>query len=154
MTQRGATWLNAGILLLASMMPGLSGFVPDAAARSDAEVAASQLENFSFRSPVQERRFHSLLGNMRCLDNPDQSLLESNAPIAGEMRSAVYRMLQDDRVDFEIRNAMVERYGDEALYQSAFPGHRLLLQVGPVVLLVLGLIAAFIVSMRKRQAAR
>ena len=114
---------------------------------------ASQIERFSFRSELQERRFHSLISNMRCLDNPDQSLIESTAPRSDEMRMAVFRMLQDDRADFEIRLTMVDIYGEDVLYQSAFPGHRLLLNYGPIILLVAGLIAAFIVSMRRRRPA-
>lgn len=114
---------------------------------------ASQIERFSFRSPVQERRFHSLIANMRCLENPEKSLIESTAPRSDEMRMAVFRMLQDDRADFEIRLAMVDIYGEEVLYQSAFPGHRLLLTYGPFVLLIVGLIAAFVVSMRRRRPA-
>ncbi|TVS11390.1 MAG: cytochrome c-type biogenesis protein CcmH [Wenzhouxiangella sp.] len=118
------------------------------------DAGSSPIESFSFRSPLQERRFHGLTSNMRCLENPEQSLAESTAPQAREMRAAVFRMLQDDRADFEIRLFMVDEYGEAVLYQSAFPGHRLLLEVGPIVLLVIGLIAAFIVSMRKRRAAQ
>ncbi len=114
---------------------------------------ASQIERFSFRNQVQERRFYSLVANMRCLDNPDLSLLESTAPRSDEMRMAVFRMLQDDRADFEIRLTMVDIYGEDVLYQSAFPGHRLLLNYGPIILLVVGLIAAFVVSMRRRRPA-
>ncbi len=113
----------------------------------------SQIEDFSFRSELQERRFRSLISNMRCLDNPNQSLIESTAPRSDEMRMAVFRMLQDDRADFEIRLTMVDIYGEDVLYQSAFPGHRLLLNYGPIILLVAGLIAAFIVSMRRRRPA-
>lgn len=115
---------------------------------------SSPIETFTFSGPIQERRFHGLVSNMRCLDNPELSLAESTTPLAREMRMVVFRMLQDDRVDFEIRNHMVDRYGEDVLYQSAFPGHRLLLQFGPIVLLVVGLIAAFLVSMKKRRAPR
>ncbi len=156
----GMTRVVAVISLLALL--GLGGFAqpvpaqtgerPQLPADIPAE-AARHIESFSFRGPVQERRFHGLLGNMRCLEDPSKSLLESTAPQANEMRAAVFRMLQDDRADFEIRLAMVDLYGDDVLYQSAFAGHRLLIWFGPVILLVIGLIAAFLVSMKKRRAA-
>lgn len=140
-----------GALLALLAVLTLAG--PAGHAMAQATAGAGELESFSFSGPVQERRFFGLISNMRCLDNPELSLAESTTPLAREMRAMVYSMLRDDRVDFEIRNAMVDRYGEAVLYQSAFAGHRLLLQVGPVVLLVLGLIAAFIVSMKKRRAA-
>lgn len=117
---------------------------------------ASQIDNLPFRSQVEELRFRGLVGNMRCLHNPGQSLLESTAPEAHEKRMIVFNMLQDttrNRADFEIRLAMVDMFGDDVLYQSAFAGHRLLIWAGPVLLLVIGLIAAYIVSMRRRRPA-
>lgn len=140
------------ILWMAAFL-GLMSPPSQSFAQAGPGTVASEIENLSFRSPVQERRFFALIGNMRCTENPDQSLVESTSPQAREMRMLVYQMLQDDRVDFEIRNAVVDRYGDDALYQSAFPGHRLLLKAGPFLLLVVGLIAAFIVSMKKRRPA-
>jgi len=153
MTHQRPMTASVAIIGLAALLTLLSPAHP-VLAQAAGQSQAGQIENFSFRGPVQERRFHALIGHMRCLDNPDLSLAESNTPLAREMRFFVFQMLQDDRVDFEIRNAVVDRYGEAALYQSAFPGHRLLLQAGPIVLLVIGLIAAFIVSMKKRRAAR
>lgn len=125
--------------------------------RSGSELTvASQIDQLPFRSVVEERRFRGLVGNMRCLHNPGQSLLESAAPEAQEKRMLVFDLLQQDNrnwADFEIRLAMVDMFGDEVLYQSAFAGHRLLIWAGPALLLVIGLIAAFIVSMRKRRPA-
>ena len=117
---------------------------------------ASQIDSLPFRSEIEKRRYIGLVGNMRCLHNPGQSLLESTAPEAHEKRMIVFNMLQDttrNRADFEIRLAMVEMFGDDVLYQSAFAGHRLLIWLGPVILLFIGLIAAYIVSMRKRRPA-
>ena len=143
------------IVLLGPAQHGLAqtGGQPVPSAEDIPSQVASQIQGLSFRNQVQERRFHSLVANMRCLDNPDLSLLESTAPRSDEMRMAVFRMIQDNRADFEIRLTMVDIYGEDVLYQSAFPGHRLLLNYGPIVLLVLGLIAAFVVSMRRRRPA-
>ena len=154
MIAQGSAAAAAAMIGIALMVWAQISLVPAALAQDGGQAAAAPIENFSFSGPIQERRFHALISNMRCLENTELSLAESTAPLAGEMRQFVFRMLQDDRVDFEIRNAMVDRYGEEVLYQSAFPGHRLLIWFGPIVLLVIGLIAAFIVSMRRRQAAR
>ncbi|MGY6552903.1 MAG: cytochrome c-type biogenesis protein [Wenzhouxiangella sp.] len=142
-------WLLLALMLAANPL----------AAQSDSSgvnaTVASQIDSLSFRSEVEKRRFLGLVGNMRCLQNPGQSLLESTAPEAHEKRMIVFNMLQDttrNRADFEIRLAMVDMFGDDVLYQSAFAGHRLLIWAGPVLLLVVGLIAAFIVSMRKRRS--
>lgn len=149
-------YVPAAVLALVCLAALLivTAWVPPATAQVAAPTQPGVMESYSFRGPVQERRFHGLISNMRCLENPDQSLAESTAPQAREMRAAVFRMLQDDRADFEIRLVMVDLYGEDVLYQSAFAGHRLLLTWGPFILLVVGLIAAFIVSMRKRRAAQ
>lgn len=151
--------LAAGLVLGALLnlaAPAVPARAQTAPAVDPAAVAAiaSQIDGLPFRSAVEERRFRSLLDNMRCLQYPHKSLAESIAPQASEMRMTVFRMLQDNRADLEIRMAMVDIYGEEVLYQSAFAGHRVLIWFGPVLLLVVGLIAAFIVSMKKRRPAR
>ncbi|NEZ03607.1 cytochrome c-type biogenesis protein CcmH [Wenzhouxiangella sp. XN201] len=112
----------------------------------------SAIEPYPFESELQEQRFKALAEELRCTVCQNQSLADSDAPLARDLREELFRMLQDNRSDQEIRNFMVERYGNYVLYRPPLAGHTLLLWGGPIVLLVIGLIAALIVIRKRRQA--
>lgn len=112
---------------------------------------ASAIEPYDFESELQRQRFKSLAEQLRCTVCQNQSLADSDAPLADDLRDEVFRMLQDGRSDQEIRNFMVERYGDYVLYSPPVAGHTMLLWGGPIALLLIGLVAAVLV-IRKRKA--
>lgn len=112
---------------------------------------ASAIEPYPFESELQEQRFRSLAGELRCTVCQNQSLADSDALLAQDLRRELFRMLQDGRSDQEIRNFMVERYGEFVLYRPPVAGHTLLLWGGPIGLLVIALFATAVV-IRKRRA--
>jgi len=112
----------------------------------------SAIEPYDFDTELQQKRFRALAEELRCTVCQNQSLADSDAPLAGDLRDEVFRMLQDNRSDQEIRSFMVERYGDYVLYRPPLAGHTLLLWGGPIALLLIGLIAVVFV-IRKRRAA-
>src|SRR5690625_6214636 len=111
---------------------------------------ASAIETYPFSSELEETRFRSLIAELRCTVCQNQSLADSDAPLARDLRREVFGMLQDNRSDQEIRDFMVERYGEFVLYRPPLAGHTLLLWGGPVGLLVIGLATA-LVAIRKRR---
>lgn len=112
----------------------------------------SAIEPYDFQSDVQRQRFKSLAEQLRCTVCQNQSLADSDAPLATDLRDEVFRMLQEGRSDQEIRNFMVERYGDYVLFRPPVAGHTILLWGGPVALLLIGLVAAVIVIRKRRTA--
>lgn len=114
----------------------------------------SPIEPLPFRSPLEERRFRALVGELRCTVCQNESLAESTAPLARDLRMEVFAMLQDDRSDMEIRQFMVDRYGDFVLYRPPVGGHTLLLWFGPILMLIGSLVAAFIVINKRRKALK
>lgn len=112
----------------------------------------SAIEPYDFNSELQRERFKALAEELRCTVCQNQSLADSDAPLARDLREELFRMLQDGRSDQEIRNFMVERYGDYVLYRPPFAGHTVLLWGGPIALLLIGLIAAAVVIRKRRQA--
>ncbi|MGY6588356.1 MAG: cytochrome c-type biogenesis protein [Wenzhouxiangella sp.] len=112
------------------------------------------IEPLPFRSSLEERRFRALVGELRCTVCQNESLAESTAPLARDLRMEVFALLQDDRSDMEIRQFMVDRYGDFVLYRPPLAGHTLLLWFGPILLLLGSLIGAFIVVHKRRQALK
>ena len=111
---------------------------------------ASAIEPLPFDSKTQEDRFRALAEELRCTVCQNQSLADSDAPLAQDLRRELFAMLEAGRSDQEIRNFMVERYGEFVLYRPPLAAHTLLLWAGPVVLLLVALILVGL-SVRKRR---
>ncbi|HWQ38421.1 MAG TPA: cytochrome c-type biogenesis protein [Burkholderiales bacterium] len=99
--------------------------------------------------PQLERRLARVASELRCLVCQNQSLAESNADLAVDLRNQVREMIKAGRSDEEIRAFMVQRYGDFVLYKPPLKNTTLLLWAGPFVLLVLGAAAAALYLRRR-----
>lgn len=91
-------------------------------------------------SERDEARYERLVQELRCLVCQNQSVAESNAPLALDLRRIVRRMLAEGRSDGEIKEFMRGRYGDFVLYQPPFSATTALLWVGPALLLLVALL--------------
>ena len=91
------------------------------------------------QDPVAARRAVQLSEQLRCLVCQNQSIAESNAELALDLRRQINEQIAAGRTDGEIVDFMVERYGDFVLYRPPFKAATLLLWLGPALLLVLGL---------------
>ena len=119
---------------------------------SAAAEARSVFEPRGFSSPEHERRYHALIDELRCLVCQNQTIAESNADLASDLRREVYRMVEDGRSADEIAGFMVARYGDFVLYRPPLRGGTILLWAGPFVLAAIGL-AVLAVHLRRRRRA-
>ena len=90
-----------------------------------------------------ERRELLIAAELRCLVCQNQSIAESNAELARDLRQQIREQLKAGKSDAEIRDFMTARYGDFVLYRPPLKGGTLLLWFGPFVLLGLG---AFVVA--------
>ena len=114
----------------------------------------AEVELLEFDSPQHEQRYKKLIAELRCLVCQNQNLADSNAELAQDLRSITYNMIHDGSGDDEIVDFMVARYGDFVLYRPPFKSSTLLLWVGPFVILLIGVLSAFLViRRRKRQTA-
>ena len=86
-----------------------------------------------------DRRLQSLSGELRCLVCQNQSLADSDAELAIDLRREIRRMIEAGKSDAEIRDFLVARYGDFILYEPPFKPLTLLLWLGPLFFLLLGL---------------
>ena len=91
-------------------------------------------------SPEQAQRYHSLARDLRCLVCQNQSLAESDAGLATDLREQLKTMIMDGASDDEIFKFMTERYGDFVLYQPPFKPQNYILWIAPFLLLLIGLI--------------
>ncbi len=96
------------------------------------------------------RRAVALAEQLRCLVCQNQSIAESNAELAVDLRREINEQIRAGRSDREIMDFMVARYGDFVLYRPPVKPHTLLLWFGPALLAIAALIA-FARALRKRR---
>lgn len=106
--------------------------------------SANVVQNFTFISQVQEQRFHQLIGELRCLVCQNQSLADSNAPLAMDLKNVVRTQIREGHSDEEIKAYLVSRYGDYILFKPRLKAATLILWVGPFIFLIGALLILFI----------
>jgi cytochrome c-type biogenesis protein CcmH len=111
--------------------------------------AFAAIDPLPFESPQQEERFRKLAGELRCVMCQNQSLADSNAGIAGDLRREIFELMQAGKSDDEIKEFLSERYTDFVLYRPPLRGNTLLLWFGPLLVLVGGGIAVFVIMRRR-----
>ena len=102
--------------------------------------ALAGTEMFDFSGNVDEQRYMALIGQLRCLVCQNQSLADSDAELAHDLRVEVYEHMQQGQNDQQVVDFLVSRYGDFVLYNPPVKPSTYLLWYGPFVLLALGLI--------------
>lgn len=107
-----------------------------------------------FTDPALQERYDRLIRELRCLVCQNQSIADSNASLASDLRREVREMMQAGRSDEEIRAFMTERYGDFVLYRPPVAPRTWLLWLAPALLLLGGIGIAGIVILRRARAAR
>jgi cytochrome c-type biogenesis protein CcmH len=104
------------------------------------------------QDPVAAKRAVGLSEKLRCLVCQNQSIAESNAELAVDLRRQINEQIAAGRSDAEIVDFMVQRYGDFVLYRPPFKASTVLLWLGPALLLVFGFLTLRRV-LRSRQRA-
>ena len=122
--------MKAALLLLALIMI----VAPNTA--SAVAVDETVLEDAS-----QEARARALMKGLRCLVCQNQPISDSSAPLAADLRREIKRMIQEGQSEAQIKDFLVERYGDYVLYKPRFRSWNLVLWTAPVFLLLIGGIA-------------
>jgi len=103
-------------------------------------------------NPETERRLKHLAEELRCLVCQNQTIADSHAPLAVDLRNQIRDQIAAGRSDGQIRAYMVERYGDFVLYRPPLKATTLVLWIGPFLLLAGGAFAAWRIA-RRRGAA-
>ena len=140
MSARTQAWL--ALLLAAS----LALWPPVAVAQVQ---AAADLAPPQFTDEAEQARFHHLTSELRCVMCQNQSLADSNAQIAHDLRREVLDLMNQGKSDAEIKRFLVERYGEFVLYKPEIQRDTWLLWFGPGLLLLVGAIV-IVVIVRKR----
>lgn len=103
--------------------------------------------------PEQQKNYETLISELRCLVCQNQTIADSNAELAADLRRQVYEMLQQGKTKQEIADFMTARYGDFVLYNPPFKAKTGILWLAPVIFLLIGLIVVFLFVRRKKTAS-
>ncbi|MGC4090870.1 MAG: cytochrome c-type biogenesis protein CcmH [Polyangiaceae bacterium] len=102
--------------------------------------------------PVAEKRLMDISAELRCLVCQNQTIADSHADLALDLRREIRSMIQQGKSDKEILDFMVARYGDFVLYRPPVQNNTALLWFGPLLILAVGL-GALLRYLRRRSQA-
>jgi cytochrome c-type biogenesis protein CcmH len=95
------------------------------------------VETYEFDNPEQKALYQQMASELRCVVCQNQNILESNAPLAQDLRKQLYQMIRYQQADEkQIIEFMVQRYGDFVLYRPPFQANTLILWVAPFLMLL------------------
>ena len=139
----------------------LPAFAVDAPASAPSE-AASTAATVKFEAPTArltaadpalEARMLDITGELRCLVCQNQTIADSHADLAVDLRQEVREMLQKGMTPVQIRKYMTDRYGDFILYRPPLKATTAVLWLAPATLLVIALLALAVVIRRRSKLA-
>ncbi|SIN76089.1 cytochrome c-type biogenesis protein [Salinivibrio sp. ES.052] len=112
---------------------------------------ANAIDVYQFESAEQEARFRTLTSELRCPKCQNNSIADSNAELAQDLRQKVHQMLQQGRSDDEIRSFMVARYGNFVTYNPPLTASTVILWLAPALVLMSGIGFVIVRSRRAKQ---
>ena len=99
---------------------------------------------YKFEDSAQEKRFYSLISEIRCPKCTSGSIASSDVPVSRDLKNRVYELVLDGSTDAEIKKYVAERFGSFSDYRPALEGSNYLLWFGPFIFLGLMLSIFFI----------
>jgi cytochrome c-type biogenesis protein CcmH len=112
-------------------------------------VAMAAIEVYEFETPEQEEQFKELGNTLRCPKCQNNTIADSNAPLAQDLRQKVYEMTSEGKSKSEIVDYMVARYGNFVTYKPPFTLGTAILWLGPFAIVIGGL-SLMVLRSRKR----
>ena len=99
---------------------------------------AFAIDPLPFKDRAEEVRFQDLTSELRCMVCQNESLADSSADLAKDLREEVFEQMRQGKSDIEIKHYLTARYGDFVLYNPPLRGGTALLWFGPLLILLLG----------------
>lgn len=94
---------------------------------------------YEFSNVEDEKRFNTLIKDIRCPKCTSGSLSSSNAPVSEDLKLKIAEMINENKTDNEIKDYVVSRFGKDSLYEPEFSKETYLLWFSPFVVLFLAL---------------
>ena len=121
--------LAPALLLIAAAAPALA----------DSSLPPARLAYTQLPDPKQEAAAQRLMTTLRCLVCQGQSIADSDAEMAGDMRALVRRRIAAGQTPQQVRDWLIARYGDYVTYDPPLSAATLPLWIAPIALIALGL---------------
>ena len=102
---------------------------------------------YEFEDSLQEKRFYSLIKEIRCPKCTSGSIASSDVPVSRDLKNKVYELVLSGSSDAEIKKYVSERFGNFSNYRPALEGSNYLLWFGPFIFLAL-MLAIFLIKRR------
>lgn len=129
---------STAVLFLAFMLSASHAFATQ----------AHSVDLFEFDTPKQQKQAIELAKTLRCPMCQNQNLIESNSPVAKDIRLRVFELVKSGRSNQQVKAYMVDRYGEHVLYQPSMSGKNIFLWGMPVAFALM-LSGFMIVTMRR-----
>lgn len=113
--------------------------------------AVAAIDAYEFDDDEKAQEFRELTLQLRCPKCQNNSIGDSNAIIATDMRAKVYELMQEGYTKQQVIDYMIDRYGNFVTYQPPVNAATIILWVGPLLFLVIG--GIFIVKMSRRKVS-
>ncbi len=133
-----STWLQASLLLAWALLA----------------YGAYAIDSERLEDPVLQQRYEQMTHELRCLVCQNETIADSNATLAADLRRELREMMIAGKSDAEIRAFLTERYGDFVLYLPPVTPRTWLLWAAPALLLLGGMVVAALVVLRRARTAR
>lgn len=117
-----------------------------------AGVVQASVDVREFNNPVEEARYRALIDELRCPKCQNTNLAGSDAGLAGDLKDRVYQQVREGRSDAEIRDYLVDRYGDFITYKPPMRAGTFLLWWGPLLLLLI--VGTILIARARRKPVR
>jgi len=111
---------------------------------------ASAIDVFDFETEDERLRYQLLIEELRCPKCQNQNIADSNSPISVDLRREVARMVKEGKPDEQVKEYVVNRYGDFVLYRPPVQENTLVLWWAPVIFVLVGLSVFVTVILRRR----
>ena len=102
---------------------------------------------YEFENTMQEKRFYSLISEIRCPKCTSGSIASSDVPVSRDLKNKVYELILDGSTDAEIKKYVSERFGSFSDYRPALEGSNYFLWFGPFIFLAI-ILAIFLIKRR------
>ncbi|KMV73028.1 cytochrome C [bacteria symbiont BFo2 of Frankliniella occidentalis] len=112
------------------------------------------IDTYHFSSVEQEEQYRALTQSLRCPKCQNNSIADSSAMIAADMREKVYQLMEQGQSRQQIIDYMVARYGNFVTYEPPVTPSTLILWLGPLLFVIGGGVVIFLRAKRQPQAAK
>ncbi|HNP36504.1 MAG TPA: cytochrome c-type biogenesis protein CcmH [Woeseiaceae bacterium] len=103
----------------------------------------------AFDDPVLQARYEKIIGEVRCVKCQNQTIKDSNAFLAADLRREIRRLIGEGKTDAEVYDFLVDRYGEFTLYRPRASGKTLILWLAPALLLLGGAVMLIMILRRR-----